>query len=230
MIVEETKRSELPNSAFGIPEDRKYPLDTEEHVRSAIHLFGHAEESKKKELARRIRKAAKKYNIEIKDTTMVHKYLTEAAEEKYDSSADTKKHIAQIQKTMNVLIADIEKRKREHDQSKLSSPEKEVYDKYIPLLKDTPFGSPEYKKVRAAMSKDGLEHHFKVNRHHPEHFSNGINDMTLVDILEMFSDWRASSVYSDTSFENGLKFNRKKFGMSEQLYRIFENTYKEYFK
>ena len=76
-----TKRSELPDSAFGIPEDRKYPLDTEKHVRSAIKLFGHAEESKKKSLARRIKAAAKKYDITIPETTQCYKYLNEAVQE-----------------------------------------------------------------------------------------------------------------------------------------------------
>ena len=76
--LEETKRSELPDSAFGIPEDRKYPLDTEQHVRSAIKLFGHAEESKKKELAKRIKRAADKYGIDIPETTQVYKYLHES--------------------------------------------------------------------------------------------------------------------------------------------------------
>lgn len=76
-IVTETKRSELPDSAFGIPEDRKYPLDTEKHVQSAIKLFGHAEESKKHSLAKRIKAAAKKYDISIPENTQCYKYLTE---------------------------------------------------------------------------------------------------------------------------------------------------------
>ena len=80
MITESNiKRSELPDSAFGIPEDRKFPLDTEKHVRSAIHLFGHAEESKKKNLAHRIASAAKKYGITIPETTQCYKYLNEGA-------------------------------------------------------------------------------------------------------------------------------------------------------
>ena len=74
----ETKRSELPDSSFGIPEDRKYPLDTEQHVRSAIKLFCHAEESKKESLAKRIRAAAKRYDISIPETTQCYKYLNEA--------------------------------------------------------------------------------------------------------------------------------------------------------
>ena len=74
-----TPRSKLPTSAFGIPDQRKFPLDNEKHVRSAIKLFGHASTDKKKSLAHRIRSAAKKYNIDIADNTQVHKYLSESS-------------------------------------------------------------------------------------------------------------------------------------------------------
>lgn len=73
----EVKRSELDDSIFGIPEDRRYPLDTEQHVKSAIRLFGHCEERKKKSLAKNIKKAADKYDIEIPENTQVYKYLNE---------------------------------------------------------------------------------------------------------------------------------------------------------
>ena len=78
-ILSETKRSELPDNAFGIPEDRKYPLDTEQHVKSAIKLFGHAEEGKKKKLAQNIRSAAKKYDITIPENTQCYRYLNEGS-------------------------------------------------------------------------------------------------------------------------------------------------------
>ena len=77
-VISETKRSNLPDSAFGIPEDRKYPLDTKKHVQSAIKLFGHAQEDKKKSLAHRIKAAAKKYDISIPENTQCYKYLTES--------------------------------------------------------------------------------------------------------------------------------------------------------
>ena len=68
-------RADLPDSSFGIPEDRKFPLDNEKRVKSAIHLFGHAPEDKKKSLARKISRAANKYGIKIPETTQVYKYL-----------------------------------------------------------------------------------------------------------------------------------------------------------
>ena len=85
----ETARKNLPDSAFGIPEDRKYPLDTEQHVKSAIKLFGHAEESKKKSLARRIQSAARKYDIKIPETTQCYKYLHESVSDIVPDGIDT---------------------------------------------------------------------------------------------------------------------------------------------
>lgn len=80
----ETSRANLKDNEFGIPEDRKFPLDSEKHVMSAIKLFGHAEESKKKALAKRIKTAAKKYDVIIPETTQVYKYLSESSIEKLD--------------------------------------------------------------------------------------------------------------------------------------------------
>lgn len=148
----------------------------------------------------------------------------------YDSTVDAKKHIAAIQRLFNnVIIPELEKRKESHDESKFKSPEKETYDKYIPMLKETKYGTDEYYEVRKKMEQEGLKHHYEVNRHHPEHFPGGINDMTLIDVVEMFCDWYAASLNSDTGFKSGLKNNKNKFHMSEQLYQIFLNTYKEYF-
>ena len=86
--INETKRSNLPDSEFGIPEERKFPLDSEEHVRSAIKLFGHADESKKKQLANKISSKAKQYGIEIPETTQVYKYLKEYVEEIDDNNLE----------------------------------------------------------------------------------------------------------------------------------------------
>lgn len=73
--IQEGWRADLPTKSFGIPDQRKYPLHDKKHVQSAIKLFGHASEDKKKMLAKRINSAAKKYNIEIPKTTQCYKYL-----------------------------------------------------------------------------------------------------------------------------------------------------------
>ena len=59
-----TKRKNLPDSAFGTS-DRKFPLDTKNHVISAIKLFSHYHGNEKKELADKIFNAMKKYGISM---------------------------------------------------------------------------------------------------------------------------------------------------------------------
>lgn len=57
------ERNKLPDSAFGIPSKRKFPLDTEARVRSAIKFFNYCDPEDEEELARNIIKAMKKFNI-----------------------------------------------------------------------------------------------------------------------------------------------------------------------
>ena len=57
------ERKELPDSAFGVPSQRKYPLDTEAHVKSAIKFFNYVDKEHEEELAKNIIKAIKKYDM-----------------------------------------------------------------------------------------------------------------------------------------------------------------------
>lgn len=52
MTAEE--RNKIPDSKFGLPSKRKYPLDTSEHVRSAIKFFNYVDPEDEEELARNI--------------------------------------------------------------------------------------------------------------------------------------------------------------------------------
>lgn len=151
--------------------------------------------------------------------------------EQYDSTDDTLTHMLNIRNVMDlVIIPELQKRCDTHDLSKLGKPEKECYDKYIPKLKTEKYGTPEYMELRKNMEKDGLLHHYRENRHHPEHFKNGVNDMDLIDLLEMVCDWFAASLVSDTTFKEGLEGNFKRQKIDKQLSGIIENTYNNYLK
>ncbi len=113
-----------------------------------------------------------------------------------------------------------------HDQSKLVPPEKAVYDKYAPLLNTATYGSEEDKKNRKEMEEEtGLKHHYANNSHHPQHWSNGIDGMSLLDVFEMLCDWTAASMrHDDGSIIKSLEKNKKRFKISDQLYDILQNT------
>lgn len=56
-----TERNALPDKAFGLPKKRKYPLDTHEHLLSAIKFFNYVSKEDEKELAKNINKAIDRF-------------------------------------------------------------------------------------------------------------------------------------------------------------------------
>ena len=147
----------------------------------------------------------------------------------YDSTKDTKDHKEKVKKFMNQCIDDLVYRAENHDNSKLESPEKEYFDEYTPKLKDTTYGSEDYQECLKGL-KVALDHHYKVNSHHPEHYENGVNGMTLVDLLELICDWKASSMrHEDGDINKSIEINKDRFKISDQLVDILKNTVKEYF-
>ncbi len=142
----------------------------------------------------------------------------------YDSAADTLRHIMRVRDLLGEFAAELIRRGARHDQSKLGPNEKPLFDEMTPLLESLTYGTEEYKASLAALSP-ALEHHYAENSHHPEHYANRINGMTLHDLVEMFCDWKASSERTaNGSFLNSLPHNKKRFEMTDQLEDIFKNT------
>jgi len=142
----------------------------------------------------------------------------------YDSREDTTKHIMRVRKLVRRFRNLLNVRSINHDDSKMSSPEKETFDRVTPKLKSLTYGSAEYRKTLAEM-KTALEHHYANNRHHPEHFENGIDEMTLVDVVEMLCDWKAASErHDDGDIMKSIEINQERFNLSDQLANILKNT------
>ena len=57
------ERDKLPDSEFGIPSLRKYPLNDEKHIKQAIKMFHYCKPKYKKELANNIAKKVKEKNL-----------------------------------------------------------------------------------------------------------------------------------------------------------------------
>lgn len=143
--------------------------------------------------------------------------------EKYDSTQDTLDHAAKVRALIDQSISELYNRAMDHDKSKLGEPELSAFNEN-PGLKNLEYGSPEYtqqlKKMEAA-----VKHHYQVNRHHPEHYDNGINGMTLVDLIEMLADWKAASErHNNGDLKASFPIQRNRFGISDQLYEILKNT------
>jgi len=148
----------------------------------------------------------------------------------YDSRKDTLEHIANVEGLIHVLMGELAIRKDRHDMSKIFIEEKKIFDVYTPKLKSCTYGSEEYRQYLKEM-KPALEHHYKNNSHHPEHYINGINEMDLIDICEMLCDWKAATKrHHDGDIFASILLNKNRFTISEQLTKILQNTVERYFQ
>lgn len=144
--------------------------------------------------------------------------------EKADNREETYKHIMEVQRQLEILACHLRARGVRHDQSKLESPEVEIFDEYTPKLKGCTYGSEEYKRYLREMNV-ALKHHYAHNRHHPEHYKEGVAGMNLVDLVEMFCDWAAAvKRHSDGDLLDSIGVNTQRFGLSDQLRSILANT------
>lgn len=175
---------------------------------------------------------------------------------KEDCVRDTKEHISQVREFMMIVVNQLIQRALVHDKSKLESPEVEIFTEYTPKLKNSTYGSEEYKSFLKGMG-EALTHHYEHNSHHPEHYKkfvcNGcfaeykgampnscavcgysqfqaepdITQMNLLDIVEMFCDWKAATMrHADGDIIKSVELNRERFKYSEDLEQIFRNTAK----
>ena len=137
---------------------------------------------------------------------------------------ETRKHIANVVKFMNIIVTELLLRAQNHDASKLESPELELFTIWTEKLAACTYGSETYKEFLEQL-KPALEHHYASNKHHPEHYKNGVNDMNLVDILEMLVDWKSATLrHNDGNLRKSIEINSKRFGIDSQLTKILENT------
>lgn len=140
------------------------------------------------------------------------------------SQEDTLRHATKVLQYATTLVNELLSSATIHDDSKLHTPELETFAIYGPKLKHLTYNSAEYKANLAAMNK-ALDHHYKNNRHHPEHFEDGIKGMTLVDVIEMFCDWCAAAErHANGDIYESIITNKKRFNMSEDLTQILLNT------
>lgn len=153
----------------------------------------------------------------------------------YDSRPETQAHIDRVGDFLVLAMVELKRRKEEHDASKLVEPELAAFDQATPRLAQLEYGSEAYIASLREL-KPALEHHFEENDHHPEHFIDGVNGMSLLSILEMLCDWRAASERTKQrtddpdkikSFESGLIYNYERFGIEPQLAGIITNTARE---
>lgn len=146
----------------------------------------------------------------------------------YNSENDVIKHKGTVHKFIDQFCIQLVYRAIVHDSSKLESPEKSLFDKYTPKLKNCTYGSEEYKQYLKEL-KPALKHHYENNSHHPEHYENGLDGFDLFDLIEMLMDWMAATLrHDDGDIFRSLEINKDRFNISDQLYNILKNTLDRY--
>lgn len=102
----------------------------------------------------------------------------------YDSKADTLEHIRKVNNYLNEVVRLLLIRAATHDESKLHSLEKELFDEWTPKLAALTYGSEEYYQTLEHL-KPALRHHYVCNDHHP-------------NFVELHELWKDVIGYEDT--------------------------------
>lgn len=136
----------------------------------------------------------------------------------------TQKHINRVRALLDYVADELEARRRTHDQSKLQEPELSAFAEVNDKLSSLTYGSDAYEAALEELD-EALAHHYAENRHHPEHFEEGLEGMHLVDVVEMFVDWKAASErHDDGDLHASIEHNAERFGYGEPLKSILHNT------
>ena len=144
--------------------------------------------------------------------------------ERNDFVTSTIEHISRVQALLHEVQRELERRGREHDASKLEEPERSLFERAYEDLSVVEYGSEDY-RTALTNARQALDHHYAYNRHHPEYHVDGVNAMTLFDLVEMLADWKAASERrADADIFKGIEINAERFQLSPQLARIFMNT------
>lgn len=146
--------------------------------------------------------------------------------DKEQGAAMIQEHIKELRLLMQVMVLDLLSRAAEHDRTKLEEPELSLFSAYMHRKKEHTYGSEGHNEGMRLLGP-ALEHHYRFNSHHPEHFRSGINAMSLMDLAEMLCDWVVSAEHHPGSNpESSLEIGIIRFGIDGQLAAILRNTIK----
>jgi hypothetical protein len=143
----------------------------------------------------------------------------------YDSTIDTTLHINRVRFLLGQCAIVLLERGSRHDASKLEEPEKEIFDVVGNRLAVVTYAGEEYKHSLAEL-KTALDHHYVNNTHHPEHYPNGVDGMSLFDLIEMLMDWKAAGERHPGGMDivRSVEISSDRFSVGEQLKKILMNT------
>lgn len=94
------------------------------------------------------------------------------------------------------------------------------------VLRDRGYQRARSAGIWAAMDRGGKHLDLTFEGTRVEEYRRGrLNGMTLVDLIEMLADWKAATErHDDGSLTKSLTIQKERFGISDQLLQILENT------
>ena len=141
------EKARLSSSDFGLPEQRKYPMPDEDHVKSAIRFFNYVDKKDEEELATNILRKIEEYNMKnlnVGDNNRFKKYFVEfVAESTFSKSFIKSIEDALAKEGIKVHVStDADWGLENFDNGKcdslcLGSFKKEEYNKAYSIIKDT---------------------------------------------------------------------------------------------
>ncbi len=165
-----------------------------------------------------------------------------------DVMRETVNHVRRVGNLMLDAIGNLQKRAMNHDQSKFSPEEFETFAAETPGLRALTYGSPEYAAALARMGP-ALQHHYRMNNHHPEHYGTttcdqcgqpesepctcggsrtrrgDVHKMDLMTLLEMLCDWKAATErHANGSLTRSIAQNAKRFGYDDRFALLLART------
>jgi hypothetical protein len=109
-----------------------------------------------------------------------------------------------------------------HDLSKFSYIEANGFHNKLGTLSKTQYGTKEYNELLDS-EKPTLQHHYSRNSHHPEFYGGDIGKMSMLDLIEMQMDWRASLKKNiNGNIERSFKINKERFNISDEMIRLLK--------
>lgn len=125
-------------------------------------------------------------------------------------------HKNRVAAKLKLLAIDLDVRAQLHDNSKFEFDEFEGFcelDKNRKHEKEV-YGSKTYEK---GIKVEAVQLHFSRNPHHPEFYPHGLDDMTLVDIIEMLIDWEVARQTRDLEEDMDVtwRIRQERFQLSD---------------
>lgn len=182
--IQETKRSKLDDSQFGIPQERKYPLDTESHVRSAVKMFNYVDPKYEKQLANNVIKAMKKFKVtdmNISKQNRLYQYMNESYIDELNTKLDSLNKIFDSVDTVvfdmgSVLIDD--NNAKEAFKNAANPIIRDNYEAIYDAVGKYLFGSEALPNIATCSAEEALEH-FKLEA--PDEFKDFADE--IFDII-----------------------------------------------